>query len=714
MTTKDMAKSFARIYAHILFSRSPVVGLLVVLATMVSPRAFVFGGIAACAANGFALLFDLEKDAVEDGSYGYNALLVGLGIGQSFEATDPAWLITVIAAAACVLFTSALRSLLGGLANLPSLSIPFLLVFYFILNSAGFIGLAPAVHAADAGDSVMAQFARSLGGLFFLPRLDAGLLILLALLIHSRVAALLAVLSFGMVYVLHGAMPWLGGVAMSVLGYNAVLTAMALGGVFFVPSPSSFGLALLGAAVSALVAVGLIAPLARLGVPALILPFNVTLLGFLLAMRRRTHDASPKSVDFLPGTPEQNLAYVRTRLERFDSLHPISFRLPYRGTWVCTQGVDGAFTHKGPWRHAFDFQVVDDEGRFHAGAGTAPEDFHCHRLPVLAVAEGTVVSAESNIVDNGIGEVNLERNWGNHVLVHHGPGLYSLVGHLARGSVKVVVGQWVMRGQVVGLAGNSGRSPEPHLHFQLQAKPELGAPTLPCRFDDVVTVAGDGLRLERTLLPSEGTAARNLEPDEEMPAYLGLSHGACWSFRTRGDVEEVVCDADVYGRLRIQSKDREATLFYGKGADDFFTAFDAVGDAHSVVHLLRAALPRVPLECNASLLWTDRLPAQRWRSLPVRILADFVAPFLRRDGIEMLYRMHREGRDWIIAGESQRRDRHGVPRLRTRVRLARGEGPVAIELTVRGVTRRAERVSPNDACVLSPYEEPLLKKETSS
>jgi len=712
MTARDMAKSFGRIYAHILFSRSPVVGLLVVLATMVSPRAFVFGGIAVCAANGFALLFDLEKEAVEDGSYGYNALLVGLGLGQSFEATETAWLITVIAAAACVLFTSALRSLLGGLANLPSLSIPFLLVFYLILNSAGFIGLTPAAHAADGGGPLAVQFARSLGGLFFLPRPDAGALILLALLIHSRIGALLAMLAFGMMYLFHAAMPWLGGVAVGVLGYNAVLMAMALGGVFFVPSPSSFGLALLGAAVSSLVAVGLIAPLARLGLPTLILPFNVTLLGFLLAMRRRTQDASPKSVDFLPGTPEQNLAYVRARRERFDSLYAISFRLPYRGTWVCTQGVDGAFTHKGPWRHAFDFQVVDDEGRFHAGAGTAPEDFHCYRLPVLAVAEGTVVSVESNIADNGIGEVNLDRNWGNHVLVHHAPGLYSLVAHLARGTVKVVVGQWVTRGQVLGLVGNSGRSPEPHLHFQLQAKPEMGAPTLPCRFDDVVSVSREMLRLERTLLPSEGASARNLEPDEEMHAYFAFAHGARWSYRVRSDVEQVVCDADVYGRLRIQSKDREATLFYGKGADDFFTAFDALGDGHSVVHLLRMALPRVPLEGNESLRWTDRLPAQRWRSLPVRILADFVAPFLRRDGLEMVYRMHREGRDWVVVGESHRRDRRDVPLVCTRVRLARGEGPMAVELTVRGVTRRAERVPPAETA-LSPNEEPLWNKETS-
>ena len=41
------------------------------------------------------------------------------------------------------------------------------------------------------------------------------------------------------------------------------------------------------------------------------------------ALRQRVHDLRPKSVDFLPGTPEENLAYFRTRVRRFEQLREL-------------------------------------------------------------------------------------------------------------------------------------------------------------------------------------------------------------------------------------------------------------------------------------------------------------------------------------------------------------------------------------------------------
>src|SRR5262249_36211911 len=143
------------------------------------------------------------------------------------------------------------------------------------------------------------------------------------------------------------------------LGINAMLSAMALGGVFFVPSTSSFVLGIAGAMVSFLLCVGLAGPAARAGISLGILPFNLAVLLTLFALRRRARDLRPKSVDFLSGTPEENLAYFRTRRSRFEQLYPVAFSLPVRGAWSCTQGVDGAFTHQGAWRHAFDFEVRD-------------------------------------------------------------------------------------------------------------------------------------------------------------------------------------------------------------------------------------------------------------------------------------------------------------------------------------------------------------------
>jgi urea transporter len=691
------SEAFLRVYAHILFSRSPAVGLLLLAATATVPRAFVAGAVAVLIATGIAVLLDLDPEAIRAGDYGYGALLVGLGIGQTFTSTPAAAALLFFAAAVSVLVTAALRAWLGG-ASLPVLSLPFVLTLYLALGVSGFLGAEPRLPAHDPSalaailPSGVALFVRSLGGLFFLPRLDAGAFVLAALLLHSRIAASLAASAFTVALWISACVVALPpGATVEALGYNAMLTALALGGVFFVPSTSSFLLALGGAVFAVMSAAGLAGPFARLGLPLSILPFNATVLVTLFALRQRIRDLRPKSVDFLPGTPEENLAYYRTRRSRFQWLHAVAFQLPVRGRWTITQAEDGPFTHQGIWRHAFDFEVRDADGRFAQGEGTSNEQYHCFRLPVLAAADGTVVAVENDVPDNAIGAMDLDRNWGNHVLVQHGAGLYSLVAHLARGSVKVVKGQYVRRGEVIGLCGSSGRSPRPHLHFHLQGTATLGAPTLPCRFTDVVVGEGGEARVETACTPAEGDVVRNLEPGEDVASYFAIEVGQRFALRSGKAVESITCEADLHGRLLLRAEERPATLFFGRG-ESFFVAYDAVGAPGSALHLLRTALPRVPFEASETLRWTDHLPARHFRPWLGRVLVDLFSPFLSRDGVEMDLSMRREGAALVVEGASKRRDRRGEPRVRTRAHLVRGLGPVRVEVTVRGKTRVAERV----------------------
>jgi hypothetical protein len=311
---------------------------------------------------------------------------------------------------------------------------------------------------------------------------------------------------------------------------------------------------------------------------------------------------------------------------------------------------------------------------------------------VLAAAEGTVVAVENEVADNAIGAIDLERNWGNHVLIQHGPGLYSLVAHLCRGSVKVVKGQYVRRGEVLGLCGSSGRSPRPHLHFHLQATPVLGAPTLPCRFTDVIVQQGGGELLSSAIAPAEGDVVRNLEPGEDVASYFDFEVGQRFAFRMGKTVEHVAVEADLYGRMLWRSLDRAATLFYGR-TEAFFTAYDAVGESASALQLVRAALPRVPFEASAALTWSDHLPSRSEQPWLGRVVWDLLSPFLPRHGIEMELSLRREGAALVVEGASKRRDRRGAPVVRTRAELMRGVGVVRVEVTVRGKTRSAERVA---------------------
>lgn len=694
-------RALLRSYAAILFSRSHAVGLLLLLATATAPRALCGGGLAVAWALASARLFGIDPASVRDGSYGASALLLGLGIGQTLGLAPGALVLLLLLVPLCVLFTAALRTLLGA-AHLPALSIPFLLTFYLLLGVLPVSGLTytwPATDAWTVPPAWLAALLRGIGALFFLPRCDAGAILLCALLVHSRIAALLAALATAAVFALRLVFPALAGSELlPILLLNAVFTAIALGGVWFVPSPASLLLALAGAVLSVLVALGAAEPFYRLGLPLLIWPFNAAVLLVILAARQRPWDRHPKSVDFYPGTPEDNLAYFRTRLARFGWLYPVRFRLPLRGTWICTQGEDGPLSHQGPYRHAFDFEVQDADGNLHAAQGTALRDYLCYRLPVLAAAAGTVVRAESTVPDNDCGRMNLQDSWGNHVILQHAPGIFSLVAHLQRGSVRVTAGQTVRAGEQLGLCGNSGRSSRPHVHFQLQRGGSAGDPTLPCRFSDVVTQDG-AARVVTALRPEPGQSVRNLEPDEERAAFFLFPYRASWHVRVRaGDHESttrIESDIDPAGQLFLRTSDAPARLLYTL-SDGFFTSYDAPAKLPPALQILRAALSRVPLDASDTLRWRDPLPARPFRGTAGRILSDLIAPLRPDDAIEMEYRMHRSGAALVVEGASLAQH-GGAPVLRTRAELAHGIGPLRASLTLRGRSFTLERVSDTPA-----------------
>ena len=55
---------------------------------------------------------------------------------------------------------------------------------------------------------------------------------------------------------------------------------------------------------------------------------------------------------------------------------------------------------------------------------------------------------------------------GNTVVIDHGEGLYSILAHLQRASVRE--GQLVVQGETIGLVGATGRATGPHLHWSVR------------------------------------------------------------------------------------------------------------------------------------------------------------------------------------------------------------------------------------------------------
>jgi murein DD-endopeptidase MepM/ murein hydrolase activator NlpD len=93
---------------------------------------------------------------------------------------------------------------------------------------------------------------------------------------------------------------------------------------------------------------------------------------------------------------------------------------------------------------------INGEGAFHSGLDIdAPKG-----TPVRAAADGNVTDASMNA------------GYGREIILDHGHDVLTVYGHLS--AMAVVPGQHVIRGQVIGYVGQSGRATGPHLHYEVR------------------------------------------------------------------------------------------------------------------------------------------------------------------------------------------------------------------------------------------------------
>jgi hypothetical protein len=279
------------------------------------------------------------------------------------------------------------------------------------------------------------------------------------------------------------------------------------------------------------------------------------------------------------------------------------------------------------------------------------------------------VRVVDGVPDNRVGEVNLDENWGNLVIVYHGPLVYSMVAHLAPGTIKVQEGHIVRRGDVLGSCGNSGRSPYPHLHFQIQNTARIGAPTAPVELHDVVVDRTHGPELRATSVPQEGDTLRNVDEQQDMAQLFRFDIDRPLAFvvqrEGKREVERVTPEIDLSGQLLLRS-DREGVLYFER-SDALFTVADALAPSTSILQLIQAALARVPFEGNPQLRWHDHLPLPRHGWEPLRWAGDLISPFVERRGPRMQYELQLDAGAWWCWGDRPAAGR--VSRLCRRVQI---------------------------------------------
>jgi len=483
-------KSILNSYSQIFFSDNKPFAVILIVVSFFDFWAGISGVLAIAVTNLLGYGLGYNRLSVNKGSYGFNGLLVGLGTGLYFQPGIELFVIIFFVSVLTFFISIALEGLLGKY-GLPILSIPFLIGIWTIsLASPDFssIGISErGIYVTNemyllGGKTLLdiyywwnelefiyslKVYFLSLGAIFFQFNVISGILISIGLLIYSRIAFSLSLVGFYAAfyfYQLIGAD--ISELSYTYIGFNFILTSIALGGFYMIPGKSTYLWVVLILPVVVLITISTNRIFIPFKLSIYSLPFNIVVLTFLYALKLRIKKGKGlMEVTVQQNSPERNLYFFKNASERFKELQYVPISLPFYGEWTISQAHEGEYTHKDEWKHAWDFVIEDENHKQHEGKGDHETDYYCYEKKVIAPADGFIQEINDGIEDNPIGDMNLNQNWGNSIVIKHTEYLYSQLSHLKSGSIEVKKGDFIRKGQGLMEVTVQQNSPERNLYL---------------------------------------------------------------------------------------------------------------------------------------------------------------------------------------------------------------------------------------------------------
>lgn len=661
-----MAEKYVNIiansYSQIFFSKNKFLGFAIMFVSFFDFWIGFMGFLSLIIAVQTAKWFQFNEHNIVAGLYGFNAILVGLGVAVFFRPSIQVVVIVIISAVLTLLLTLAIEGVLSKYL-LPFLSIPFLLTIWMIdLSYDNLIGIGVSergiYHYSELyslGGQLLVDihvylsnieypffikdYFLSLSAIAFQYNQLAGFIIAIGLLVSSRISFSLSIIGFYIAILFY---KFVGidysELSYTYIGFNYILTSIALGGIFLIPSKWSYSWMLILLPITVILTFGMGQLFFKFDLPIYSLPFNVVVLTFLYVMKLRMNPGKTLVEPiFQYNSPEKNIYQHINIKERFPIPYYLPVYLPVLGQWDISQGHQGEHTHIGEWSYAWDFIILDSNNSQFKNLGDYPEDYYCYNKPVVASADGTIVEMFDSIEDNVIGEVNTLQNWGNSIVIKHSDYLYSQYSHLKSDSFKVKKGNFVKKGQLLANVGNSGRSPYPHLHFQFQLSPYIGSRTFKYPFEGIIKYSEKTREILNFAIPNKDDKVSNIEINSLIQSAFNFIPGQRLKFSKKDNTYiQIFDDAEYQHELEVWVDAFNNSYFkclktdaiaYFENSGSLFQFISFIGNKKSFLYILYLSLYRVEQGFYKDLEITDNLPIDNVFTVRKRMLQDFIAPF---------------------------------------------------------------------------------------
>lgn len=241
-----------------------------------------------------AKVLRLKIADIDQGLHGFNGILVGITVTTFFIPSALMWVLLILGAILCPIVECAIAESMTRSWGVPGSTAPFVLISWMLLlagyNLSGVhlhvldAAIVPSSHSAVSLWMLLQASIRNIAQVFLLNNTTSGLLILAGLAVHSRAMALTtlggALLATTLAQ-LFGADTY--SILTGLYGFSPVLSALAIGRVFYSPTHSRIWLAMLATFVTVIVQAALNRLFTPLGLPTLTAAYLLTLGIFMLA-----------------------------------------------------------------------------------------------------------------------------------------------------------------------------------------------------------------------------------------------------------------------------------------------------------------------------------------------------------------------------------------------------------------------------------------------
>ncbi len=322
---------------QVVFQNNPMSGAMILAGIVYNSWIYgivcLFGAVVSTAT---ALLFKADRGLIKDGLFGFNGALIAIALvaytSPHFTTGDwpnaYLWVYIVLSAAFTTILVPAFGAVLGP-HKVPGLTMPFVLATWFFLGALlqfSTIDVSNALKPTSPSDFTgprpdytwitwLHGITMGIAEIFFQDNWVTGVIILIGIAVNTRIGAGMALMGSTLAVasaVFYGAHD--EAIRDGLFGYNAALTAMALGGLFYVLNVPGFIYTVIGVLVTARVWASLAIFLEPTGMPVLTSAFVFVTWLMLLAK-----NGFPSLIPMAPadaGTPEENLARAQARQKR--------------------------------------------------------------------------------------------------------------------------------------------------------------------------------------------------------------------------------------------------------------------------------------------------------------------------------------------------------------------------------------------------------------